>query len=371
MILCRTIPLVVTMILVLAACGETVSTTAGSPNRGAMRVAVAAEPSDGVQIAAGILDITDQCVRLDERGHHQWLIAWPPDALADTPTQPGTMSVRSIDGQVVELHDLDRVTLTGERLDDPAQPAWLVGPAEHCEADGVFHVAALTEWLTPDGSRDAGDGPIGGGLASGTGSDAELECPDGVDTDTTEWFGPATLTLRGAVAEAFGDLIIGWVGEPYELETTDTWSSWGIDDQAGNLVGVATMAASGGGWDPSHARFCLLPRPQPAAPPFTLYVSNQSFDEPTVHITISIDDTVIVDQAFDVEGQHNWIAFEPQVGPGTHLLQATSDTGATFSVEFVLPDGEPRWAVVDYWTPGSGSADPFTFHISDEPIGFA
>jgi hypothetical protein len=81
----------------------------------------------------------------------------------------------------------------------------------------------------------------------------------------------------------------------------------------------------------------------------TLYVSNQSFEDPSVQIAISIDGVVVVDETFAVEGQHNWIAFELDVSPGDHILTATSNTGAQLTVEFTTKAGQPRWAVVDYW----------------------
>jgi hypothetical protein len=111
-------------------------------------------------------------------------------------------------------------------------------------------------------------------------------------------------------------------------------------------------------------------RPTPPPPPLTLYVSNQSFDDPNVQIAVSIDGVVVVDQSFAVEGQHNWITFEPDVPPGDHTLTATSNTGAELTVEFATKAGQPRWAVVNYWWyPGDGPRE-FTFDISDEPIGF-
>lgn len=225
----------------------------------------------------------------------------------------------------------------------------------------------------PDDSASASGRPIGGGVAGGTGVDTELSCPPGVEEDQTEWFGPADgHTLQGAVAEAFNDLIVGWIGEPFELQTTDDWSSWGLRDDDGNLVAVATVVSSSGGWDPSHARFCVMPpQSESPPPPFTLYVSNQSFEDPNVHITIAIDGVVVVDQGFAVEGQHNWFTFEPDVPPGEHTLTASSNTGADLTVEFATKAGRPRWAVVDYWWyPGDG-ARHFTFDIFDEPVGFA
>jgi len=191
-----------------------------------------------------------------------------------------------------------------------------------------------------------------------------------VETAEEEWFGPAGMTLRGAVAEAFGDLVVGWIGEPFELESTDEWASWGLRDNAGRLVAVVTVVTGNGGWDPSHARYCNLPRAAPPPAPFTLYVSNQSFEDATVKITVTIDGEVVIDQDFAVEGQHNWIEFTPALEPGDHTMTATSNTGAELTVDLVLPEDEPRWAVLDYWHAPEEGPRRFTFNISDEPLAF-
>lgn len=112
-------------------------------------------------------------------------------------------------------------------------------------------------------------------------------------------------------------------------------------------------------------------RSTPPPPPLTLYVSNQSFEDPNVQIAISIDGVVVVDETFAVEGQHNWIAFELDVSPGDHILTATSNTGAQLTVEFTTKAGQPRWAVVDYWWYPKDGPRKFTFDIHDEPIAFA
>lgn len=237
----------------------------------------------------------------------------------------------------------------------------------------VLTVMACGDGASPEanarseaGATDS-EAPIGGGPASGTGVDAVLACPPGVEEDETEWFGPSGLTRQDAVDEAFGDLAVGWIGEPFEMTSTAEWSSWGLRDDDSHLVAVATVIASTGGWDPSHARYCVLPRPTPT--PFTLSVSNQSFSDPDVHITISIDGDIVVDQGFAVESQHNWVTFEPDVPPGEHTLTASSDAGAQLTVEFATEADEPRWAVVNWWSIDEGT-QPFDFQISDEPISF-
>ena len=108
-----------------------------------------------------------------------------------------------------------------------------------------------------------------------------------------------------------------------------------------------------------------------------LYVSNQSFEDEVVGITVAIDGVVVVDQDFDVEGQHNWVEFPIALPAGEHTVTATSGTGAEGSQELTLPEGEQRWVVVDYWyypDQGDGSdvvERTFTIEVSDEQVGFA
>ena len=118
---------------------------------------------------------------------------------------------------------------------------------------------------------------------------------------------------------------------------------------------------------------------QTAPQTLTLYVSNQSFADESVGITISIDDGVVVDDAFVVEDQHNWITFEVSLPAGEHEMVMESSTGVEQRASLMMPSGRPLWAAVDYWYSaadaerlGSGSsARHFTMTVSDEPIYFA
>ncbi len=80
-----------------------------------------------------------------------------------------------------------------------------------------------------------------------------------------------------------------------------------------------------------------------------LFVSNQSFDDPTVELTLSIDGTVLVSGPFDVESQHNWCEFLVKTSPGRHLLSVVSDTGAEMREHFAVAKKGRRYAVIDYW----------------------
>ena len=115
------------------------------------------------------------------------------------------------------------------------------------------------------------------------------------------------------------------------------------------------------------------PQAEPEAGQVKLWVSNQSFEDDPVAITVEIDGVQVVDDSFEVGGQHNWFSFMIDgLEPGEHTLSATSDTGATFEATFTLPPDEPLWMVVDYWYyPDDAEGRHFTFRESDEPIYFS
>ena len=104
---------------------------------------------------------------------------------------------------------------------------------------------------------------------------------------------------------------------------------------------------------------------------FHLYVSNQSFDRPTVDIEVFVDDERVVPaRDFAVEGQHNWILFDLRLERGAHRLRAVSKDGnAELSRSFRT--GRETWVVLDYWCCGEPEDPRFTFNLSDEPVGFA
>lgn len=80
-----------------------------------------------------------------------------------------------------------------------------------------------------------------------------------------------------------------------------------------------------------------------------LGVSNQSFDDPQVSLTVTLDGVDVVEQSFAVEGQHTVTSFGFDLAPGVHTVEVVSDTGASVSESFELPADEPRWIYVDYW----------------------
>lgn len=100
-----------------------------------------------------------------------------------------------------------------------------------------------------------------------------------------------------------------------------------------------------------------------------VYVSNQSFDDPTADMLVQVDGTTVFAGDADVESQHNWMLREANVAAGSHTITARErDTGTTASESFTVPAGEERWIVVDYWN--SDGNREITINVNDEPVAF-
>jgi len=101
-----------------------------------------------------------------------------------------------------------------------------------------------------------------------------------------------------------------------------------------------------------------------------LWVSNQSFVDDPVAVTISIDGIEIVDQSFTVGNQHNWVLFPINAARGQHTLSVISDTAAELEQAFTLPARGRRYAVLNYWNYQNRDGRRFTWHIQNSPVAF-
>lgn len=102
---------------------------------------------------------------------------------------------------------------------------------------------------------------------------------------------------------------------------------------------------------------------------FHLTVSNQSFREQRVAITVTIDGRRLIAQDFDVEGQHNFVDFAFDFPSGRHVLVATATQRTTHEVTFDLPPSGKRYGVLQYWNEGA-EAPYFTWSFRAEPPVF-
>lgn len=137
---------------------------------------------------------------------------------------------------------------------------------------------------------------------------------------------------------------------------------------------VVALAACSGDGDvqgrPPSATATPLPVPSGPTGTLQLFVSNQSFDDDTVGIVVTIDGRTVVDEDFEVGSQHNWVTFPLVLPAGPRVVQARSDTGITLQEEVTVPAGGTHYAVIDYWD-YKGEPKRLTFRESAEPMGFA
>ncbi len=87
-----------------------------SPEWGPTAIAATAAP--GTELIAGILEISDDCVVLNERGHRQVMLEWPKDRRGWN-SDDRTIKFTTGAGPVIELRDQDRVTLSGTLRSPP------------------------------------------------------------------------------------------------------------------------------------------------------------------------------------------------------------------------------------------------------------
>lgn len=99
-------------------------------------------------------------------------------------------------------------------------------------------------------------------------------------------------------------------------------------------------------------------------------VSNQSYDDPDVDLTITVDGEVMIERSFAVEGQHTYVSYRLPLEPGEHQVVISSDAGATHE-RVVSLGAEPRYLAVSYWGEDSSGPDAISVEESDEPFGIA
>lgn len=133
------------------------------------------------------------------------------------------------------------------------------------------------------------------------------------------------------------------------------------------LCALAILAAGCGSADASVREDTVR---APGKGNFTLYVSNQSFERPTIDVRVEIDGRIVVAEEFEVEDQHNWLEFRLPLRPGSHVIHATSRRGGAELRRTFRVKGK-RWAVLDYWCCDDAADPRFTFDVSKRPVAFA
>ncbi len=115
------------------------------------------------------------------------------------------------------------------------------------------------------------------------------------------------------------------------------------------------------------------PAVEPRRPSLHLFVSNQSFAIPRIDLAVRIDGAVVVERILETGHQHTWHAFEIDLRPGRHRLDARTRTGrATLSSTFSM--GRQAWGVLAFWyyPPAHYMPTPrrLTFRLHGQPVLF-
>jgi hypothetical protein len=115
-----------------------------------------------------------------------------------------------------------------------------------------------------------------------------------------------------------------------------------------------------------------LPADAVVDPTVVLVVSNQSYDDPTVRLTIDAGKDTVVDHDFEVGGQHEFFTYELTLPPGAHAVRMTSDSGATHTETLTIEPDQRQYVTISYWDdPDEVPAPRFTYEASLDPPGFA
>lgn len=101
-----------------------------------------------------------------------------------------------------------------------------------------------------------------------------------------------------------------------------------------------------------------------------LMVSNQSYLDDPVVLTVVIDGVDVLSQPFEVRNQHHFVRFPLLLGSGRHHVKVSSDTGVVLEVEFTLPEtGEPQHAGIDYYNYADDDGRLIDWCIQSTPMG--
>lgn len=183
--------------------------------------------------------------------------------------------------------------------------------------------------------------------------------------------GAGAVTSMFKLVKAFG--LVGGC-----LLSTGCTTHDGAAVPSGVIESAATSAASSvSAATPDDVRLVPLEHA-----PLVLGVSNQSFDDPAVQLTLTVDGVDAVAESFAVEGQHTVTHYGFDLVPGRHTLKVVSDTGASASESFEIPAEDRRWIYVDYWyfdpakegVTWGGNATPgpaLVLRISDKEVPMA
>jgi hypothetical protein len=102
---------------------------------------------------------------------------------------------------------------------------------------------------------------------------------------------------------------------------------------------------------------------------FFLTISNQSFKESSVAISVVVDGARVVDQRFEVGNQHNFPSFSLDLDQGRHTLLALKSSGTKRQASFEIPANGKRYGVLFYWNDDQNPYFSWQFQATPPAFG--
>lgn len=101
-----------------------------------------------------------------------------------------------------------------------------------------------------------------------------------------------------------------------------------------------------------------------------LMVNNASYLDDPVVLTVVIDGADLLSRPFEVRNQHHYVRFPLRLGPGTHQLKVSSNTGVVLEEQFTLPaTGERQHASIGYYHYADEDGKLIDWNIQSMPMG--
>jgi hypothetical protein len=102
---------------------------------------------------------------------------------------------------------------------------------------------------------------------------------------------------------------------------------------------------------------------------FTLYVSNQSLEKPTMAITVTLDGRQVVSTDFQVGDQHQFLRLALDLAAGPRRIVARAGDGTVVDDTFTMPEDGERWGVLTFWASAAYYAPHFQWeYLEEEPL---
>lgn len=98
---------------------------------------------------------------------------------------------------------------------------------------------------------------------------------------------------------------------------------------------------------------------------FIVILSNQSFENTKVNLTVFIDGNKLISQDCKTENQHTGYYYYYNL-VGTHIVKVMSDDGQEVQKTITFDENIPLWVMMSYW--GDGESAKIDFNIMDSPF---